>query len=238
MINHIFIVSTGRTGTHSLAHTLNRMPGICATHERFAGARDISNRLWDDDIAVDTARELVRNQLKFHSNHCGDSVWIDSNCLLWNFIDLLDEACEGQAGYIYVYRNAKSTIDSMFATAFYRTYESVSWVRRAHRGFHDITLPDYTDEKRYENCEYGYKIRTKQIETALDAIPAERQLRCSFKDMVADPSKMCHICNFIQERTGVEIKRVPKLLHSHKRPAKQFLPGPRRKVRNLLNKIL
>jgi len=217
MFNKIFIVSTGRTGTLSLAQSLDKVKGIRGTHEAFHGARELSNRLWDHEVDAESAKQVIRDSLQRHRELYDDSVWIDSNCLLWNFIDLLDEVCEEQVGYIYVFRNAEDTIQSMFATAFYRA-DAVPWERRAKRGFIDIRSPDYSDEDRLQNCRHGYRIRTQRIEECLDRLPAERQLRLPFEEMVSDPEKMREIVAFISSLTHLDIKNAPKLVHRHRRP--------------------
>jgi hypothetical protein len=204
----------------SLAMTLNKIEGITATHELFADANNVSDRLWDYEMDRETVRQHVRITLDKYRDLYTNNVWVDSNPLIWNFIDLIDEVCEKQVGYIYVYRNAQDTIDSFFATSCYRAQGSIPWEKRAKRGFIDITSPAYSDEDRYQNCAYFYKIRTERIEDCLKQIDSHRQIRVRFEDLVSQPDVMGQIVEFIAELSGLEINRIPTLRHRHRRPGR------------------
>jgi hypothetical protein len=208
---YVFVLGTGRMGSLSLAKTFAMVKGIRATHEKFPNARHISNRLWDNEISKSHARKLIIEGLnKFE--HC--SVWFESNCLLWNFIDLLDREVNGEAIYIYVKRNRDNTIQSLFNTGFCAKGK-LPWSDRAHRGFISIDKPDYDDDDRLYNCELCYDIRTNEIENSLDKIEYKRKMTVSFEEMTSLPITMKRIYEFVTRATGVDIDDDLPLVKDH-----------------------
>ncbi|MEM9657365.1 MAG: hypothetical protein AAF961_03300 [Planctomycetota bacterium] len=245
MIKQFFIVSTGRTATRALARTRDQIPGQRATHEARPEARDISNRRWDGDLSAIEARDWIAASIERYerltspagviagkrgikricaavahavSNKYERRATIDSNCLTWNFIDLLDEVCQRQIGFIYVYRDAAATIDSMFNSPFYVSQGSVPWERRAQRGFIDITADGYSEADRLRNCRYGYRIRTERIEAALAQIDRSRQLLVRFEDLVVRPQAFSEVAAFLSRLSGIAIAEPPQLMHLHQGP--------------------
>jgi len=192
----IFIVGTGRCGTHSIAAALGTVDGILSTHEKFPLARHISNKLWDGEIDEEEALRLIRGGLSEFDRH---HVWIDANCLLWNFISLLDDALDGMAAYAYVKRDRQDTIDSMFRTRFYGKGK-FPWEKRAKRGFISYESPSYSDEDMLRNCEYAYQIRTEAIENSLHSIPENRKIQVEFGQ-----NGYFAICGFVERMTGIHV---------------------------------
>jgi hypothetical protein len=215
---YVFILGTGRIGSLSLAKTFQSVKTIHSTHEKFPKARHISNRLWDKDISRDEARKLIKQGLKQFDKH---KLWLDSNCLLWNFVDILDEETNGQAVYIYVKRNRDKTIESLFNTGFCANGK-MPWTERAHRGFMSTERPDYNDQYRWINCELCYDSRTMSIEKSLADINFKRQMIIKFEPMVSLPTSFRSVCDFISKHTGIGMPDDLQLLNcSHPAPPKK-----------------
>ena len=136
MINKFFIVGTGRIGTLSLSKSLNEYAFIDSRHENFDQARMLSNKRWDGEIRNDEVVRIVKQSLNRFKNV--NKLFIDSNCLLWNIIDVID-AIDGNIGYIYIKRDMDATVDSMMRTDFYGK-DKYPWEKRAKKGFYNIDI--------------------------------------------------------------------------------------------------
>jgi hypothetical protein len=214
MNKYIFIVGTGRMGSRSLSKTLTNVVGSLSTHEKFPSARHISNRLWDNEITRDEARLLVRQGLDKYKNH---DLWIESNCLLWNFIDILHEETDGCANFIYIPRKKEDTINSLFRTGFYGK-DKMPWDQRAKRGFISTLNDSYSDKDQLHNCTHGYNIRTEAIEKSLDNISWKQQLTAPFEPMISLHTEVAKIYEFIYRTTGHDIDTRISLIND-KHPA-------------------
>ena len=211
MIKNITIVSTGRTGTKSLAYSLNKLPDITATHEKLSDiTRRVSNGLWDNTITEEQALELLNKRVEAKPNN----IWVDVNCLLWNCLYLIDN---NKICYIYITRNKKDTIESFLATDFYGK-NKLPWSKRAQSGFIDIRKPSYSLEDQRQNCIKAYDIRTKRIEEQLRNIEHNRWIHVKFEDMIASKDAQKTILDFISLKTDIDIDPQKfHLVHEHKK---------------------
>jgi len=213
VINNFLIVGTGRIGSLSLADTLNVTPDIISTHEKFRDARVLSNTRWDSTITDEDLVSGVRKSYTTFKNQSG-KIRVDSNCLVWNIIDVID-FIDDDVGYIYIVRNRQQTVDSMMRTGFYTT--TYPWSLRAKKGFINPFHPTYTEEDRRKNAEYAYDIRNGQIQKSFKQIDERRILRLDFDDMLRDNKQyMGRIINFMKTLSGIQIVNKTNLLHKHK----------------------
>lgn len=225
-MNKFFIVSTGRTGTLSLGETLNTIPQVHCTHEKFLNARTISNYRWDNKINENEASELVRKGLnKFiEPLSKGSKIVIDSNCLMWNFIDLVDKF-DPNIGFIYIVRDPEETIQSMVNTGYYGATK-FPWEKRAQKGYYNITDKDYDEEKHRLNCTFGYILRNNMIDNSLRNIEKrnpKRVLRLQFEDLKKDADAYLNkITGFIKDSSNInlDLSRT-SMKHLHKSPKRK-----------------
>jgi hypothetical protein len=195
-LQRVFVLGTGRIGTHSLAAAFSQIPNCVSTHEQFPNARRISNERWnqvDKDFSLEV-RKILKSKEALPT-------WVDSNCLLWNFVDLIE--AEVSPRYVFIVRSKSKTVESMMRTGFYN--RAFPWSKRATRGFIPIDSPTYSEEDRRRNCEKAYDIRNGQIERALKNVPQERVMRVVFSEMVdCNTGIFVEIMRFVADGLGLK----------------------------------
>lgn len=220
-MNNFIFVSTGRTGTLSLATAFQKYKNVDSVHERFRRARILSNHRWDERISENN----IQKEIVSYYNHNVDKskLYIEANCLFWNILDVIDKVFKENVFYFYVYREPHATIESMCHTSLYHKSHGtgISWQKRAQRGFKDITSPSYNIEKQMYNCCYAYKIRNEQIAKFLKTIPNDRFCLIKFEEMIkwTNLSKIVDIMNL---RSDIKLPRNISLPITHnRRPSKR-----------------
>ncbi|MHA2181424.1 MAG: hypothetical protein ACXAAH_08380 [Promethearchaeota archaeon] len=215
MIDLFLIVGTGRIGSLSLARALNDYSFISSFHETMDNARCLSNQRWDGEISNIELIRSVGNSLRSLRRKGGSNIVIDSNCLNWNLIDIIEEI-DGNVGYIYIKRGMEDTVKSMVDTDFYGS-SKMPWELRAKKGFYNIEKDNYGKEEQYRNCLLSYCIRNNVVENSLDSVENKRKLLLNFEDMLIDKTTyLGRIQYFIERLSGKKFEKPINLKHFHK----------------------
>jgi len=191
----IFVIGTGRCGTHSYAAALDKV--MPATHEKLPNARHVSNRLWDCDITRNEAQVLVEQGLSQFERYVH---WCDCNCLTWGFVDILYDILQDDVAFVHLTRDRNEVVESMFRTGFCAPGK-YPWEKRAHSGFISYELCEYDDAMRMRNCIYAVDTRLECIGAALASIPQDQQITV---ELGGDGFEQT--CRFIRQKTGLAFK--------------------------------
>lgn len=205
-MSRVYVVSTGRTATMSVANAINAVASVPAQHESVGGARLLSNLRWDR-AAED---EEIRHCLEIELSQLPDPS-VEVNCLLWNLIDWIAEMEPGSR-FVWIVREPESTIRSMFNTGW-------GWPRgergrggRPLTGFHDPWAERFNDEQRAENCATAYAIRMMQIETALQKLDPAHWMRVPYEGL---RERLNAISDFIAESLDTVVMPIQDLPHDN-----------------------
>jgi len=134
-INFYFIISTGRTGTRSLAKFLNHFSENYALHEPLPNllkeGNDYARNLIDSSQIKDKFIAARQYHFKKLVNNPSIVNYIESNNRLYSFIEPLRELYKG-AKFIHVVRDGRDVVRSGVSRNFYTTKDKAYRIRANH----------------------------------------------------------------------------------------------------------
>lgn len=212
-MRRLYIVGTGRCGTNALSRYYKEK-GFNVTHERLMRARELSNRRWDGAESRERVKEILSEYLEQLNK---EQIEIESNCLLWNLVDLIGEL-EPDSNFIWVVREPVSCITSLYRTQYGEPRVGRPFFRPI-KGMHDWSgkTEKYTNEKKVRNCVLAYISRNEMIQAYLNGMPKTRWSRFNFEDIIKD---MSFIDSKVVKYFGKKIKTTPLIRSNEKNACK------------------
>ncbi|QXP80034.1 MULTISPECIES: DapH/DapD/GlmU-related protein [Winogradskyella] len=200
-----FIVSTGRSGTTSLASILSQNPNINCRHEISNQLIKISTEYAHNRISRKRVLETIRG---IYDNRVFDAYELlgESNQKLSNLIPLIHEALP-QAKFIWLIRDGKKVVDSTYARGWYkneiedqdmyRDLELLDWDNYRLLGYktNDFELEEWSKMSDFEkNCWYWVKWNSI-IERDFQNLPKNQKLFIKLEEINEGINKMS---NFLE----------------------------------------
>lgn len=214
----VWVLSTGRTGTHTLAELLNLSPLLDARHEPapelFAFSYDFYSGVIDRAQALQSLTYL-RDELVFRSFRDG-FIYVETNNRLAYLVDLLLELYP-QSRFIFIHRNPYHFIRSGMRRAYYQGH-----LRDSAR----IT-PNQTDDyaARWDSLTNIEKIAWNWVTinefclNFIEQLPPQQKMSFSSKNLfAAEPALINRLFDFTgsprYHPPGADIKRVMGKKHN------------------------
>lgn len=197
-IELVFVVTTGRSGSTSIANILNAHPQISAKHEPRIQMIQWSTELIRGDLSSEELEARLTNLFCKTSVFEPELVHVESDQKYFNMVPLLARVLP-QSKFIWLTREAPAVIASTYARGWFRDEENlptqdIHWSWNAYR----LTGPETGEMEQSEwdsmsgferNCWYwAYVNRT--IQASLASLPQERWVHARLEDLSKDASSV------------------------------------------------
>ncbi len=209
MGDHIcFVLSTGRSGSMTIAHLLSQHTNITAKHEPHRSLIRVSAELSNDvrsyDQVLKECRSIYNNSTTYPAG-----VYIESDHKLFNLVAVLDSLFP-KCRFIWLTRNGIDTVASTYSRGWFSSDEENEtnahnnnnkgmWAYYRLNGFKCGSLPKkkWQEMSAFErNCWYWTYVNSK-IELQLSSLSSERWMRVKLEDISFQVEKL-------QQFLGVE----------------------------------
>lgn len=192
--NLFFIVSTGRSGTSSLADILNQDYRIVCKHEVSNILISLSTLYEHNEICEENATSIIKEIYCRNKIYKTQLLWGESNQKLSNLIPILHKAVP-KAKFIWLMRDGKKVVDSTYGRGWYSNekinqdiyYDSelMIWDNYRLLGYKtgDYNIDEWNKLTVFEkNCWYWYKWNSI-IEKNITQLPKDQKLIIRLEDL-------------------------------------------------------
>jgi len=211
----VFVLGTGRSGSTSIAKTLNQHSNCHAFHEDIYQLIRLSSWYENQGKKEKALKELERifeNKIWQADN---EELIIHSDQKLWNFIPFLSEYFPN-AKFIHLVRNPYDSVVSMASRNWYKEneyfeYNSNHWAKyrlQADR-IGEIDEDVWANMSSLAKCTWYWYYINENIENALNSLSEERVLKVNLKDL----SKEMNVIGEFLQLEGFDLQ----LLKTNKR---------------------
>ena len=198
----VFVASSGRSGSTSIAQWLDGSDGVRGRHE---------SRLqlvqWSTEYAEGTAsREQTLKRLEDlfldGTVYDPDIVHVESDQKFHNLLPLLAEILP-QAKFIWLIRSGYAVVSSIVGRGWYSDQPSdfqnhhVDWWWENWRVQGSRTIPPadgWLDMNQFEKCAWYWGHTNRTIEVAVEDLPADKVMRLRLEDMKAEADRVASFC--------------------------------------------
>ncbi len=122
-IDTVFIVSTGRTGTKSLANFFNQFAGIVSKHEPIPDCLLLGNYFARNLLTFEEARDRLRRDRQVTLNRIADETTIDtyieSNNRLYSLIPVIRDVFP-EPRFVHIVRDGRDVVRSMMSRSAFK----------------------------------------------------------------------------------------------------------------------
>lgn len=214
----IFIVSSGRSGSASLATLLSKYHDIESHHEYLCThTQPIAVKLHAGIIDnSDAAKQLTALHLE-SVKRCEKQIWLDSSNKLSWLIPPLEEIFNN-AKYIHLIRDGRKVVSSYYHKLSDEAYDDKSIEQLlAYIKYPEHTTPPPPEKKywwptpppeskawesfikfdRFERLCFHWAELHRQVLYDLKKVPAHRQLEIKLEDLVSSPENQVKLCDFM-----------------------------------------
>lgn len=213
--NLVFVVSTGRSGTTTMAEMLNKHAEIRAMHEPHLQLVKLSTDYAAGRIDAETTRTLLR-RIYGTAGYCDRRVYLESDQKLSNLIPLLAELFP-QARFIWLVRRASDVVASTTARGWFSRRDlnlnDRENLDHKHHYQHELSAAEAGDMSGAEwdalslferNCWY-WSYWNRCIQSSLAALPKERSFLVRLEELEARMPDLLKFLGVSQQAVTVEV---------------------------------
>jgi hypothetical protein len=208
--NLLFILSTGRSGSTSIAKSLNLHSKIECRHETFYSLIHLSSLLAYKKVSEKIVEEMIKNLFDIGTLSKNNiNTYGESDQRLWNMVPILIKLFPN-AKFIHLVRNGKSTVNSTFARGWYSEKDNLNpmpWAQYRLSGYECGVISEHVwnNWSAFEkNCWY-WKYVNESIAKSFQQIPNEQKITISLEQFNKDNKIIQKFLN-VEEENIVSLK--------------------------------
>lgn len=193
-----FVLTTGRSGSTTIARMLNRHPTIVARHEHRRQMIKWSTDLSHGNISAHEMEGLLRQAFLDGTVYRDDRIYVESDQKYFNCVPILTSMFP-DAKFIWLVRSATRVVSSIVGRGWYAD-ETHPAFHRVGRYWHDfrlcgdlagsVTAATWEKMSQFEMCCWYWKHVNEVIERDIAAIPTDKKMILKLEDFGKESSSI------------------------------------------------
>lgn len=209
----VFVASSGRSGSMTIAKWLNGHERIIGRHEARLQLVQWSTELAEGRVKQDETLSRLKDLYLDGTVYDPSRVHVESDQKLYNLLPLLAEVFP-QARFIWLLRSGVDVVASLVGRGWYAEIpgsfqeQNFAWWWKNWRVRGDRTNPPaagWADMGQFEKCAWYWAHVNATIESSLDKFPEERVLRIRLEDIERESDRIISFCGVESFRDAIPI---------------------------------